>query len=347
MSWKRVSTPSDVVKVGDVVRVQIIKLNKEAGRISLGMKQLGQTPWENVEKRFVIGQKYTGRIVNLTEYGAFVELEDCIEGMIYMTELSWTRKNIHPSKIVSVGDIVEVMVLDVNSQKRKISLGLKQCQENPWQKFAETNPVGTRLHGVVKNITEFGVFVGVTDCLDGMIHISDLSWSGVDTDGAPCFQRGQSIDVVVLDVNPEKERINLGVKQLEENPYAALSSLKKNTVVVAEVAVIHNSGLEVRLENGASGFVKKVDLSVDKLKQRPEDFSVGSKIEAVILLVDRQARKVYLSVRAMELYREKQAVSQFGSTDKGGTSLGDILSAALKKSEENEENEDKETGGPS
>lgn len=216
MSWKRVASPSDMVKVGDVVQVQILKFNKETGRVSLGMKQLVKTPWEGIEQRYIIGNRYKGKVSNVTDYGAFVELEECIEGMIYMTEISWLRKNTHPSKHVSIGDEVEVVVLDVNPAKRKISLGLKQCQENPWKQFAETHPVGTRLEGVVKNITEFGIFVGVTDLLDGMVHISDVSQSS-DTkdDKFKDLQRGQKIEVVVLDVNPEKERINLGIKQLE------------------------------------------------------------------------------------------------------------------------------------
>lgn len=335
MSWKRISSPSELVKVGDSVQVQIIKFNKDSGRISLGMKQLVQTPWENIEQRYIVGQKYKGKIVNITDYGAFVELEDCIEGMIYMTELSWVRKNVQPSKIVNLGDEVEVMVLEVNPQKRKISLGLKQCQENPWKKFAEDHPAGTRLEGVVKNITEFGIFVGVNDLLDGMVHMSDVSWNdGSKDDKSKDIEKGQKIEVVVLDVNPEKERINLGIKQLVDDPYAeAAENTKKGDVVVAEIKEIHTAGVDVVLENGLSGFIKKADISSEKANQRTDHLAVGEKLEAVVLNVERGSRRVNLSVKALEIQREKEALKQFGSAD-SGASLGDILGEALKNKEE-------------
>lgn len=335
MSWKRVSNPGDVVKVGDTVKVQIIKLNKEAGRISLGMKQLMQTPWENVEQKYIIGQKYKGKVVNITDYGAFVELEDCIEGMIYMSELSWTRKNIHPNKILSIGEEIEVMVLDVNLQKKKISLGLKQCQENPWKKFAEEHPVGTRLRGSIKNITEFGVFVGVNDVLDGMVHISDIAWAGGgDDDQSKKLTKGQNIEVVVLDINPEKERINLGIKQLEEDPYSeAIEKTKKGDIAVAEITGVQLAGLDVKLENGLSGFIKKSELSAERTRQKTDMFGIGEKIEAMVTAVDKNSRKLNLSIKALEIHREKQALQQYGAAD-SGASLGDILGAALRKNEE-------------
>ena len=334
MSWKRIASPSDLVKVGDSVQVQVIKFNKDSGRISLGMKQLVQTPWENIETKYKTGDRKKGKVVNITDYGAFVELEDCIEGMIYMTELSWTRKNIHPSKIVAIGDEVEVEVLEVNPTKRKISLGMKQCLENPWKKFAEEHPVGTKLEGVVKNITEFGIFVGVSDALDGMVHMSDISWnSGSNDDKSKDLQKGQTIEVIVLDINPEKERINLGIKQLENDPYAAAAgSTKKGDAVIGEIKEIHAAGLDVMLENGLSGFIKKNDLSNDKTK-RSDSFAIGEKIEAVVLGVERGTRKVNLSIKSLEIQREKEALQQFGSAD-SGASLGDILGEALKKKEE-------------
>lgn len=335
MSWKRVSSPSELVKVGDSVKVQVIKFSKETGRISLGMKQLVKTPWENIEQRYIVGQKYKGKVVNVTDYGAFIELEDCIEGMAYMTELSWVKKNVQPSKIVSVGQEVEVMVLEVNPQKRKISLGLKQCQENPWKQFAEEHPVGTKLEGVVKNITEFGIFVGVNDILDGMVHMSDVSWNdGSKEDKSKQFEKGQKIEVVVLDVNPEKERINLGIKQLISDPFAeAANNTKKGDVVVAEVKEIHTAGVDVALENGLLGFIKRGDISSDKSKQRSDSLAVGEKVEAIVLGMEKGSRRVSLSIRALEVQREKEALKQFGSAD-SGASLGDILGAALKKKEE-------------
>ena len=342
MSWKRVASPSDVVKVGDIVKVQVVKFNKDSGRISLGMKQLVKTPWENIEERYKIGEKYKGKIVNITDYGAFVELEDCIEGMIYMTEFSWTRKNVHPAKIVNIGDEVEVMVLDVSAQKRKISLGLKQCLDNPWRKFAEEHPVGTKLTGEVKNITEFGVFVGVTDSLDGMVHMSDVSWgAGNADDKSKDLKKGQQIEVIVLDINPEKERISLGIKQLEADPFAqALGSTKKNDIVEVEVVNVQSAGLDVKLENGLTGFIKRADLSSDKSKQRSDDFKVGDKIEAIVTNIDKNSRSLNFSVKVLEIQREKEALQQFGSSE-SGASFGDILEAAMtakKKEQEESEN---------
>lgn len=294
MSWKRVSNPSELVKIGDTVKVQIIKFNKDSGRISLGMKQLVPTPWENIEQRYIVGEKYKGKVVNITDYGVFVELEDCIEGMAYITELSWVRKNVQPNKIVNLGDEVEVMVLEVNPQKRKISLGLKQCQENPWKKFAEEHPVGTKLEGVVKNITEFGIFVGVNDLLDGMVHMSDVAWNdGSKDDKSKDITKGQKIEVVVLDVNPEKERINLGIKQLADDPYAAAAAnTKKGDIVVAEVKEIHNAGVDVVLENGLAGFIKKIDISSEKSKQRTDTLAVGEKVEALVMNIERDRKSV-------------------------------------------------------
>lgn len=329
MSWKRVSNPTDVVNVGDPVKVQVLKFNMETGRISLGMKQLVKTPWADIEKRYIVGEKYTGKVVNITDYGAFIELEDCIEGMIYMTELSWVRKTVHPSKILTIGDNIEVMILDVNQEKRKISLGLKQCQENPWKKFAEEHPAGTKLSGVVKNITEFGVFVGVNEELDGMIHMSDISWAaGSSDDKSKDIHKGQEVEVIVLDINPEKERISLGIKQLADDPYAsAAAGIKIGAVVSAEVTNVQNAGLDVKLDNGLSGFVKKIDISSDKT-QRADSFSVGDKIEAAVLSMDK-SRVVNLSIKALEIQREKEALATFGSAESGSASFGDILGAAM------------------
>ncbi len=337
MSWKRITNPSEMVKVGDTVKVQVIKFNKDSGRISLGMKQLVKSPWENIEKKYIVGNKYKGKVVNVTDYGAFIELEDCIEGLAYLSEMSWIRKNVQPNKVVNVGDEVEVMILDINPQKRKISLGLKQCQPNPWQKFAEEHPAGTKLEGVIKNITEFGIFVGLTDDLDGMVHMSDVSWNdGSNEDKSKQLEKGQKIEVVVLDINPEKERINLGIKQLENDPFAeAANNTKKGDVVVAEVKEIHAAGVDVLLENGLNGFIKKGDISSEKGKQRADSLAIGEKVEAVVLGLEKNTRRVNLSIKALEVQREKEALEQFGSAD-SGASLGDILGAALEKKEKEE-----------
>ena len=334
MSWKRVSNPSEIVSVGDNIKVQVLKFNKDTGRISLGMKQLVDSPWENIEQRYKVGEKYKGKVSNITDYGAFIALEECIEGLAYITELSWF-KNTQPSKILTLGQEVEAMVLEINPEKRKIALGLKQCQPNPWKEFAENHPVGTKLEGVVKNITEFGVFVGVTDTLDGMVHVSDVSWNdGSNKDKSKMFEKGQKIEVVVLAVDPVKERISLGIKQLENDPYAdATNATKKGDVVVVEVKEIRSNGVDVILENGLNGFIKSADISNDKARRKPDTLAVGEKLEAIVLGVAKGSRTVNLSVKALEIKKEKEALEKYGSTE-SGASLGDILGVALEKKKE-------------
>lgn len=334
MSWKRVSNPAEVVSVGDNIKVQVLKFNKDTGRISLGMKQLVDSPWENIEQRYKVGEKYKGKVSNITDYGAFIELEECIEGLAYMTELSWF-KNTQPSKLLTLGQEVEAMVLEINPEKRKIALGLKQCQPNPWKEFAENHPVGTKLEGVVKNVTEFGVFVGVTDTLDGMVHVSDVSWNdGSNKDKSKMFEKGQKIEVVILAVDPVKERISLGIKQLENDPYAdATSSTKKGDVVVAEVKEIHSNGVDVILENGLNGFIKSADISRDKTRSKPDALAIGEKLEAIVLGMAKGSRRVNLSIKALEIKREKDALEKYGSTE-SGASLGDILGVVLEKNKE-------------
>ena len=334
MSWKRVSNPSEIVSVGDNIKVQVLKFNKDTGRISLGMKQLVDSPWENIEQRYKVGEKYKGKVSNITDYGAFIALEECIEGLAYITELSWF-KNTQPSKILTLGQEVEAMVLEINPEKRKIALGLKQCQPNPWKEFAENHPVGTKLEGVVKNITEFGVFVGVTDTLDGMVHVSDVSWNdGSNKDKSKMFEKGQKIEVVVLAVDPVKERISLGIKQLENDPYAdATNATKKGDVVVVEVKEIRSNGVDVIIENGLNGFIKSADISNDKARRKPDTLAVGEKLEAIVLGVAKGSRTVNLSVKALEIKKEKEALEKYGSTE-SGASLGDILGVALEKKKE-------------
>ncbi len=338
MSWKRVASPTDVINVGDTVKVQVLKINRDTARISLGMKQLTASPWENIEQRFKVGEKYKGKVSNITDYGAFIELEDCIEGLAYLSELSWLKKGITPSKLLTIGQEVEAMVLEVNAERKKLALSLKQCQPNPWKDFEENHPVGTKIEGVVKTITEFGIFVGVTDLLDGMVHVTDVSWQdGSNEDKSKKIKKGDKIEVVVLGVDPVKERISLGIKQLEDDPYAeAMQSTKKGNIVVAEIKELHTNGLEVMLDNGLIGFIKVNDISNDKSKRKTDAFAVGEKVEALVLGFEKGTRRVNLSIRALEVKREKEALEKYGSAD-SGASLGDILGVALDKKPENEQ----------
>lgn len=331
ISWRRINHPSDVLKVGESISVQVIRFNRESQRISLGMKQLEEDPWKGVEERYQVGSRHRGVVTNVTDYGAFVELESAVEGLIYVTEMSWTKKNVHPGKILSTSQEVEVQVLDVDMNKRRISLGLKQCYENPWQKFKDNHPVGNILEGEIKNITEFGLFVGVSDDLDGMVHLTDLSWSKSGEEALAEYKKGQTIKVKVLDIDAEKERISLGVKQLEEDAFTSGSStIKKGDVVTGTICTILDKGIEVELDGGLIGVIRKADLSRDRDCQRPDRFAVGEKVDAKVSSIDRTNRKVILSIKAREIEEEKQVMSEFGSSD-SGASLGDILGAAISK----------------
>lgn len=335
ISWKRVNHPSEVLTIGQSIKVQVIRFNSDTQRISLGMKQLEEDPWEGVAAKFPVGTRFTGRVTNITDYGAFVELEPGVEGLVHVSEMSWTRKNIHPGKIVSTSQEVEVMVLDVDASKRRISLGLKQCSPNPWSQFAETHPVGCEIEGEIKNITEFGLFIGLTGDIDGMVHLSDLDWNLSGEEAVKNYQKGQVVKAKVLDVDVEKERISLGIKQLSEDPFkGAASELKKGAIVTCVVKAQTEKGLEVDV-NGTEGFVKKTDLSRDRSEQKVERFAVGDKFDAQVTSVDSKSRKLNLSIKAMELADEKRALSEFGSTD-SGASLGDILGAALQQKAEKE-----------
>ncbi|MBP9752746.1 MAG: 30S ribosomal protein S1 [Proteobacteria bacterium] len=344
ISWKRINHPSDVLKVGEPVQVQIIRFNKETQRISLGMKQLLNDPWKDVEGKFTAGERIAGKVTSIADYGAFVEMKDGIEGLIYVTEMSWTKKNIHPSKILSVGDAVDVVVLDIDSNKRRISLGLKQTTNNPWKTFIDKYPVGSTLEGAVKNITEFGLFVGVMDDLDGMVHMSDISWDENPDKVLSKFQKGQMVSVKVLDVDAEKERISLGIKQLRDDPFAAgTANVKKGDVVTVTVTAIdEGKGIEVVSSDGASGYIKKLDLSRDRDCQRTDRFAVGEKVDAKVLMIDKNSRKLSLSIKAKELEEEKKVLSEYGSSD-SGASLGDILGAAMNKAKAAEEAKVEET----
>jgi small subunit ribosomal protein S1 len=328
MSWKRVSHPSQVVEVGQEVEVQIIKINPETQRISLGMKQLMTDPWDGVGAKYPVGAKLKGRVTNITDYGAFVELEDGVEGLIHVSEMSWTKKNVHPGKIISSSQEVDVMVLDVDAEKRRISLGLKQVMNNPWEAFIAEHPVGSNIEGEVRGITEFGLFVGLGPDLDGMVHINDIDWNTPGEEAIKKFTKGDTVKARVLDVDIEKERISLGIKQLSQDPTEAVD-LRKNSVVTATVVEITSGGIEVSIADGAmKSFIRKGDLSRDRSEQRPERFAVGDKVDALVTAFDKGSRKVSLSVKAREIREEKEAVEQYGSAD-SGASLGDILGAAL------------------
>jgi small subunit ribosomal protein S1 len=329
MSWKRVSHPSQVVEVGQEVEVQIIKINPETQRISLGMKQLMADPWDGVAAKYPVGAKLKGRVTNITDYGAFVELEDGVEGLIHVSEMSWTKKNVHPGKIISSSQEVDVVVLDVDAEKRRISLGLKQAMNNPWEAFIAEHPVGTDIEGEVRGITEFGLFVGLGPDLDGMVHINDIDWNTPGEEAIKKYNKGDTTRARVLDVDIEKERISLGIKQLSQDPTESVD-LRKNSIVTTTVTEITSGGIEVSIADGAiKGFIRKGDLSRDRSEQRPERFAVGDKVDALVTAWDKASRKVGLSIKAMEIKDEKEAVEQYGSAD-SGASLGDILGAALK-----------------
>ncbi len=339
ISWKRVNHPSEVLQIGQNIDVQVIRFNEETGRISLGMKQLGDDPWKDVAAKYTVGERFKGRVTNIADYGAFVELQEGIEGLVHVSEMSWTKKNVHPGKIISTSQEVEVVVLDVDPEKRRISLGLKQTQENPWKKYADERKIGDEIEGEVRNVTEFGLFVGLTPEIDGMVHLSDISWEDNSEEALKAFKKGDMVKAKILDMSPDKERVALGIKQLTKDPHAGkrpkageTSSAKgegKNTVVTATVSAITSGEIEVTTSDGKKGFIKKNDLSRERSEQRSDRFAVGEKIDAKILATEKSG-KLSLSIKAREIDEDKQAMKEFGSTE-SGASLGDILGAALGK----------------
>ena len=342
ISWKRVNHPSEVLEVGKTVDVQVIRFNEENQRISLGMKQLEDDPWKDVAAKYVPEAKFKGRITNIADYGAFVELEDGIEGLVHISEMSWTKKNVHPGKIVSTSEEVEVMVLEVDEEKRRISLGLKQCQENPWANFAETHKAGEEFEGEIRNVTEFGLFVGVDEEIDGMVHLSDISWEDESEEVLKNFKAGEKIKVKILEIDADKERVALGIKQLTDDPFeGAMDGVKKGSVVTCTVTEITSGGIEVSINDKVKGFIKKTDLSRERSEQRPDRFAVGEKVDAKVTAMDKKSRKVSLSIKAREVDEDKQAMAEFGSTE-SGASLGDILGAALEENAGEGEEEAKE-----
>lgn len=329
IAWRRIAHPSEALQIGETVKVQVIRFNSETQRISLGMKQLEADPWEGVATKYPVDGKFSGRVTNITDYGAFVELEPGIEGLVHVSEMSWTKKNVHPGKIVSTSQEVEVMVLDVDPVKRRISLGLKQCMSNPWDAFLAEFPAGADVEGEIKNITEFGLFIGLNGEIDGMVHMSDLAWDGTPEEALASFTKGDVVKAKVLDVDVEKERISLGIKQLSADPFeSAAGDIKKGQIVTCTILTVEDNGMEVELEAGLTGYVRRGDLARDRADQRTDRFNVGDKVEAKITQFDKKTRKVSLSVKALEVEQEKKAMAEYGSSD-SGASLGDILGAAL------------------
>jgi len=340
IAWRRINHPAEALQIGQQVKVQVIRFNPETQRISLGMKQLEADPWEGVAAKYPVGAKFSGRVTNITDYGAFVELEPGVEGLVHVSEMSWTKKNVHPGKIVATSQEVDVMILDVDASKRRISLGLKQVLRNPWEQFVEEHPIGSVVEGEIRNITEFGLFVGLSADIDGMVHMSDLSWDEPGELAIAKYSKGEVVKAKVLDVDVEKERISLGVKQLKDDPAAsALEGVHKGDVVTCVVTAIQSNGIEVKVSDVLSGFVRRAELARDKSDQRPDRFAVGEKVDAKIIAIDRAARKLSLTIKGKEAEEEKQAMAEFGSSD-SGASLGDILGAAIRRRNQQVQSED-------
>ena len=336
MAWRRVSHPSEIVNVGDSVKVRIIRINPETQRISLGMKQLQADPWLSIEAKYPVAGRFKGTVTNIADYGAFVELEPGVEGLIHVSEMSWTKKNIHPGKIVSTSQALEVQILEVDPNKRRISLGLKQTQDNPWDSFLSKHPKGTIIEGPIRNSTEFGLFIGLDSGIDGMVHLSDLDWNRAGDEVIKEFKKGDMVKAIVLDVDASKERISLGIKQLGGDPADVLAKYKKGDAVTCEVTKVEDGGIEAKITGSdITTYIKRSDLSRDRSEQRPERFSVGQKVDAAVLSVDKTARKIGVSIKQLEIAEEKQAVAQYGSTD-AGASLGEIFKAALKKQQDSD-----------
>ena len=329
MAWRRVNHPSEILTIGEAISVQVVKINKETHRISLGMKQLQEDPWDLVAGKYPLESIHSGVVTNITDYGAFVELEAGVEGLVHVSEMSWTKKNVHPGKIVSTSQEVEVMVLEIDGVKRRVSLGLKQTHRNPWEVFAEANPEGTEVEGEVKNITEFGLFIGLDGEIDGMVHLSDISWDERGEDVIQNYRKGDTVRAAVSEVDVEKERISLSIKAMGTDSFAvATDGIKRGAIITVEVSAIEDGGIEVEYE-GTKSFIRRSDLSRDRAEQRPDRFSIGDKVDVRITTIDSKTRKLGLSIKAREIAEEKEAVEQYGSSD-SGASLGDILGAALK-----------------
>ncbi len=330
ISWKRINHPSEVLTVGQKIKAQIIKFSSDTGRISLGMKQLEEDPWNNVAENFKVGEQMQGKVTNITDYGVFVDLKDGVEGLVHVSEMSWTKKNTHPSKIVTMGEVVDVVVLEIDSDKRRISLGMKQTKENPWKAFVDSHQIGDTLKGEIKNITEFGMFLGLNEDIDGMIHMSDISWDIPGEEAIKAYTKGQEIEVKILDMDADKERVSLGIKQLTKDNFEEVAdTIKKGQIVTGVVSEIDDTGITVDVD-GIKGFIKRTDLSREKTEQKSDRFAIGEKVDAKVMTLDTKNRKMTLSIKAKEIAEEKEALAEYGSAD-SGASLGDILGAALQK----------------
>ncbi|MGB1441203.1 MAG: 30S ribosomal protein S1 [Candidatus Puniceispirillaceae bacterium] len=339
IAWKRINHPSEALQVGQTVDVQVIRFNQETQRISLGMKQLLSDPWEAAAEKYTIGTRLNGRVTNITDYGAFVELDEGVEGLVHVSEMSWTKKNVHPGKIVSTSQEIDVVVLDIDMTKRRISLGLKQCTPNPWEDFKNNNEVGATISGEIRNITEFGIFVGLNAEIDGLIHLSDISWETSGEQALEGFEKGATIEAKILEIDLEKERISLGIKQLTDDPYAGeVDKFKKGSIVTCTITAVTEQGLEVSVGENSTGFIKRTDLSRERNEQRTDRFAVDEKIDATITQFDKKNRSLTLSIKAREIEEERKAMADFGSSD-SGASLGDILGAALAKKEDGDSEE--------
>ena len=331
MAWRRVRHPSEVLQVGQEIEAKVLKFDQEKSRVSLGVKQLGEDPWVGLARRYPQGTRLFGKVTNLTDYGAFVEVEAGIEGLVHVSEMDWTNKNVDPRKVVTLGEEVEVMVLEIDEDRRRISLGMKQCRPNPWEEFSINFKRGDKVRGAIKSITDFGVFVGLPGGIDGLVHLSDLSWTDTGEEAVRNFKKGDEIDAVVLGIDTDKERISLGIKQLEGDPFAEPGDVKKGAVVTCEVLEVKDGGIEVQIAGtDFTTFIKRSELARDRNDQRTERFAVGEKVDARVIQFDKKARKVQVSIKALEVAEEKEAIAQYGSSDSGAT-LGDILGNALKK----------------
>ncbi|GGD53058.1 30S ribosomal protein S1 [Lacimicrobium alkaliphilum] len=329
MAWKRVKHPSEIVNVGDEIQVKVLKFDREKSRVSLGMKQMGSDPWTEIADRYPEGTRLSGQVTNLTDYGCFVEIEDGVEGLVHVSEMDWTNKNIHPSKVVNLGDTVEVMVLEIDEERRRISLGLKQCKPNPWEEFAKSHNKGDKVSGKIKSITDFGIFIGLDGGIDGLVHLSDISWNKTGEDAVREFKKGDEISAIVLQVDPERERISLGVKQIEEDPFNKyLTDNKKGAIVVGKVTAVDAKGVTVELAEEVEGYIRAADLMRDRVDDASEVVNVGEDIEAKFVGVDRKNRVVSLSVKAKDQAEEKEAIEKVNQQDEGG--FGSAMAEAFK-----------------
>jgi len=326
MAWKRVKHPSEVVAIGDEIDVQVLKFDKERERVSLGLKQLGDDPWKDIARRYPNSTRIQGKVTNIADYGCFVEIEDGVEGLVHMSEMDWTNKNVHPSKLVTLGDEVEVMVLDIDAERRRISLGIKQCQTNPWEEFSMTHNKGDKVSGAIKSITDFGIFIGLDGGIDGLIHLSDISWEEENEELIRDFKKGDEVEAVVLAIDPERERISLGIKQLQDDPFSAyLSEHPRGTVVTGKVIAVDAKGATIELAEGVEGYVRVADIARERIEDASKVLNIGDEVEAKFTGMSRKDRTLTLSIKAKDDQEESEAVKEYSNVSSGNTTLGDLL----------------------